>query len=113
MPSAPRATGIGQVHYRDRRPELNPLKIERRRAARELRRRQSEQGLTRPPTATLSNGQCPWKTVEEEKEVRQQAVAEQIRVFRSVLPTLLKRLARIRDPRNPKTVQHQFTVVLL
>lgn len=96
-----------------RRQQLNRLKIKRRKASQELHRRQAAQGLTAPRTAALSNGKCEWATVKEEREARQQAVEEQIKVFRSVLPTLLKRLARIRDPRNPKTVKHKFTVVLL
>jgi DDE_Tnp_1-associated len=40
-------------------------------------------------------------------------VEEQLQAYRSALPTLLKRLGRIRDPRNPKTIQHQSTVLLL
>lgn len=67
----------------------------------------------KPPTSTLSNGKCDWTTVDQEREVRQEAVEEQIKVFRSVLPTLLQRLARISDPRNPKTTRHKLTVVML
>lgn len=104
---------MGKPSHRPRRQQLNRLKIERRKASEELHQRQAAQGLEKPPTTTQSNGKCEWTTVPQEKEARQQAVEEQIKVFRSVLPTLLKRLARIRDPRNPKTVKHKFTVVLL
>jgi hypothetical protein len=55
----------------------------------------------------------PWKTVEEEQQARQEAVEEQIQAYRSALPTLLKRLGKIRDPRNPKTIRHKSTVLLL
>jgi hypothetical protein len=104
---------MGKQSGRARREELNRFKVERRRAQRELRRRQKAEGLKPFETVTLSNGKSEWETVEQEKEARQETVEEQVKVFRSVLPTLLKRLARIRDPRNPKTIQHKFTVVMI
>ena len=96
-----------------RRGALNEQKQALRRAARKLRQRQAAEGLHRQPTATVSNGKSEWTTVEQEQAARQEAVEEQLKTFRSVLPGLLKRLARIPDPRNPKTVKHQLTVVLL
>lgn len=95
------------------REELNQQKVARRRAARDLRQRQAASGLTRLPTATITNGKSEWTTVEEEKQARHEAVAEQIKVYRSVLPVLLRRLARIPDPRNPKTIKHKATVLML
>ena len=89
---------MGKPSHRLRRQQLNRLKIERRKASQELHRRQAAQGLTAPRTVSLSNGKCEWATVDEEREARQQAVEEEIHVFRSVLPTLLSRLARIPDP---------------
>lgn len=51
--------------------------------------------------------------MEEERQGRQEIVEEQLRVYRSILPTLLKRLGKIRDPRNPKTIRHKSTVLML
>jgi len=51
--------------------------------------------------------------VEEERAARREAAEEQIEIFRSRLPTLLKRLSRMRGPRNPKTLQHKLTVVMI
>jgi hypothetical protein len=51
--------------------------------------------------------------VEAEQQARQEAVEEQLKIYRSVLPTLLKRLGKIRDPRNPKTIRHKLTVLML
>ena len=48
-----------------------------------------------------------------EQQARQAAVEEQLRVYRSVLPTLLRRLGKIHDPRNPKTLRHKLTVLML
>lgn len=96
-----------------RRQELIEKRLSQRRAAEELRQRQAAQGLRNPPTATISNGKSPWKTVDEERQARQEAVEEQLKVYRSLLPTLLKRLEKIRDPRNPKTIKHKATVLML
>jgi DDE family transposase len=40
-------------------------------------------------------------------------VEEQLKVYRTVLPTLLRRLGKIRDPRNPKLLRHKLTVLML
>ena len=85
---------------------------QRKRAAQWLRQQQQAQGLEPADRPALPNGKSQWATVAEEQAGRQQAVEEQIQVFRSLLPTLLKRLAQITDPRNPKTLQHQLTVLV-
>jgi hypothetical protein len=104
---------MGKTSRRLRRRELNEEKQKRNRAARILRRRQAVEGLQGSPRTTIANGKSEWKSVDEERNARQQAVEEQIKVYRAVLPTLLKRLAKIRDPRNPKTTKHKSTVVML
>lgn len=96
-----------------RREELKRRKQARREAARALRQRQAAQGLQPPPTATIGNGKSEWKTVEEEKQARQDATEEQLRIYRALLPRLLKRLAKIPDPRNPLLIRHKLTVLLL
>jgi hypothetical protein len=98
---------------RRKQSDQTRLKIEKRRAERKLRERQAAEGLKPFPTATIANAKSEWTTVDEEKQARQQAIEEQFRVYRSVLPTLLKRFEQIRDPRNPKTIQHKSTVLLL
>lgn len=104
---------MGKPNLRPQRQKLNQLKVQRRKAARRLRDRQAAEGLVRTRTATLSNAQCEWPGVAEETEARRQAVDEQITVFRTALPALLKRLKRIPDPRNAKTIKHKSSVVLL
>jgi DDE_Tnp_1-associated len=96
-----------------RREELKRKKHARREAARELRRRQAAEDLLPVPKATIENGKSAWKAVEEEKQARQETAEEQLRVYRSVLPGLLKRLAKIPDPRNPLLIRHKLTVLLL
>ena len=82
-------------------------------ARKELRKRQREQGLEEPPQSGYNNSQCPWETVEEEQKEREDVVAGQLGPLRAMLPVLLNRLAKIKDPRNPRKNKHKFTVVLL
>jgi hypothetical protein len=96
-----------------RREEWKRKKQARREAARALRQRQAAQGLLPVPRVTLGNGKSVWKTVAEEKQARQQTVEEQLRVYRSLLPGLLRRLGKIPDPRNPLLIRHKLTVLLL
>jgi hypothetical protein len=98
---------------RQQRLELNEQKVARRRVARQLRQQLAAQGLQRRPTSTIANATSEWKTVDEERQARQEAVEEHLRIYRSVLPVLLRRFAKIRDPRNPKTSKHKLTVVML
>jgi len=98
---------------RQRRSEANQFKIEKRRAERRLRQRQAAEGLKPFPTSTIANGKSEWTNIDEERQARQQAVEEQLRVCRCLLPKLLKRFSQISDPRNPKTIRHKSTVLLL
>jgi hypothetical protein len=106
-----------QLSRRQRREaQLRQRKEEkkaRQQAVRELRERRAALGLKPLPRVSLGNGKSEWLTVEAEQQARQAAVEEQLRVYRSVLPTLLKRLGKIRDPRNPKTLRHKLTVLML
>lgn len=88
-------------------------KQQRREARRQLRQQQKADGLMPFPASTIANGKSEWTTVAEEKQARQDAVEEQLRVYRNLLPILLKRLERIPDPRNPKTIKHKSTVLML
>jgi hypothetical protein len=92
---------------------LNEKKLERRKAAKRLKQQQASAGLDPKARPTISNGTSAWKTVEEEKEARQVAVEEKLKMYRAVLPTLLKRFNKIADPRNPKTIKHKLTVLML
>jgi len=93
-----------------REAKLN--RAERRRKQRKLREQQKRQGEQYPPTITLPNRKSSWETVNEEKEAIQHTTEEQLRVYQKLLPELLKKLAQIPDPRNPKKIKHQMTVMM-
>jgi DDE_Tnp_1-associated len=88
-------------------------KLKRRAAQRQLGARRAEVGGSPPRAASVSNRLCPYSTEAEEQAAREEAVAGQLGVFRTLLPKLLKELSKIPDPRQPKKVKHKLTVVLL
>jgi hypothetical protein len=94
-------------------PTRQVRRAAQRRAVRALRQRQTAQGLTPRATATIANGTSAWATVAEEREARQEAIDEQVTIYRAVLPQLLERLGQIPDPRHAKTVRHTATALLL
>jgi hypothetical protein len=53
------------------------------------------------------------KNPEEELEDRQDTVERATIVYRQMLPSLLNKLSRIKDPRNPNQITHKMTVLLL
>jgi hypothetical protein len=101
------------AHRTERRARRLRERQTRKQAARQLRQAQAAQGYTPSRSTTILNGTSCWKTVAEEREARQAAVDEQTKVGRAVLPRLLRRLERIADPRNPKTIRHKLTVLMV
>jgi hypothetical protein len=67
----------------------------------------------RPPASRVSNRLCAYQTQAEKQAAREEAVAGQLRVFRRLLPKLLKELSKIPDPRQAKQSQHKLAVLLL
>lgn len=59
------------------------------------------------------NAKQPYQTIEEEKTAREELLSEQIKLWRRTLPTLLKKLSKIPDPRRPKSVKHKLVVLMI
>lgn len=99
-----------------RRPNREAVKEERkqrRRLQKELRKAQLAEGVAACPGAVIANRKSTYETREEEQQERQEAVTEQVRIFRERLPILLESLAAIEDPRNPKKTKHKLTVLMM
>ena len=82
-------------------------------AQRQLRDEQTESGCRPAPQSSVSNRLCPYRNEAEEQAAREEAVASQLGVFRTLLPNLLKDLNKIGEPRQAKKVKHQLSVVVL
>src|SRR5919106_4471642 len=104
---------MSKPSHRPTRQARKEHKQKRREAQRQLHAAQAQRGVVVPRAASVSNRLCPYSTEAEEQAAREQAVAGQLGVFRSLLPKLLKDLDKIPDPRQPKKVKHKLTVVLL
>ncbi|MCP4936333.1 MAG: transposase family protein, partial [bacterium] len=98
---------------RANRQGILELRKQKRKAEKKLRQAQRGQGVVIPPGAAISNGKSRLKDVAQETQARQQAVSEQVRIFRNQLPILLKRLSRIEDPRNAKKTKYQLTLLMI
>lgn len=104
---------MSKVSRRPSREEIKKIRREKKKAEKALRARQKAEGLKRPFKAAIPNRKCAYKTVEEEQKARQDATTEQVRVFRVKLPVLLKRLSRIKDPRNPNKIKHKHALLMI
>ena len=104
---------MSKLSRRPGREEIARLRKEKKKAEKVLRAKQKAEGLSVPVIASIPNRKCGYKNVEEEQDARQTATTEQMRVFRSQLPIVLKRLSKIKDPRNPEKVRHKLTVLMI
>lgn len=98
---------------RPNREAIKAQRKERKEAQRELRRTQKAAGLEVPARVNIPNRTSQYKSVEEEKSARLEAVSQQVKVYRAALPGLLKRLSRITDPRSPRKIKHKLTVLMI
>jgi len=95
------------------REEIKKLRRERKEAGKALREKQKAEGLDIRASATLPNRKSGYQGVEDEQEARQTAATDQMRIFRLQLPMVLKRLSKIKDPRNPKKIRHKLDALLI
>jgi len=93
--------------------EIKALKSERIKAGKALREKQKAEGLDVGVKAILPNRKSGYENVKEEQEARQAAATDQMRIFKSQLPVLLKRLSKMKDPRNPKKLKYKLDVLLI
>ena len=67
----------------------------------------------RKKKASQPNSKCKQKTAEEEMAERQEKVEKATIIYRQMLPELLKKLSRIKDPRQPNKIDHKLTVLMV
>jgi hypothetical protein len=61
----------------------------------------------------IANKKCSYNTAEEEMIDRQETAEAALKVYRRLLPILLKRLSKIKDPRQTKKTKHTLTVLMI
>ncbi len=104
---------MSKVSQRPSSEEIKGIRKEKKKAERVLRASQKAEGLKLPIKMAIPNRKCEYRSVEEEQKARQDVTTEQVKVFRSRLPVLLKQLSRIEDPRNPNKIKHKHTLLMI
>lgn len=62
--------------------------------------------------ASQPNSKCKQKTSEEEMAERQEKVEKATVIYRQMLPELLNKLSRIKDPRQPQKIEHKIKTLM-
>lgn len=102
------------IGKRENNFEIRQTRAEKRRKQKELNKEnKNKKSISKEMKYPIPNKLSAYKTIEEERGDRIDTIAEQINIMRSQLSALLKKLGKIPDPRNPKTIQHQKTVLML
>jgi hypothetical protein len=85
----------------------------RKRVQRSFRVSQRAAGVHRRCHTTRPNRTSSYESIEQEQQARCDAALEHVRLIRSQLPDLLCRLSQIPDPRNPITIRHTLTTLMV
>lgn len=96
------------MNKRSQRPGREELQVKRKEKKKQekiLRAQLIAAGHVLEPTSAKPNTVSQLATPEEERELRADAVCKHMQIIRAQLPTLLKRLSKIPDPREPKKNQ--------
>ena len=104
---------MSKASRRPGREEIKALERRRKRQRKKLRQRRLKAGLKPPARHTPSNCKSRFESKEQESLARQEAVTGLVQLMRQQLPVLLKRLGKIREPRNPKKLKHKITVLMV
>ena len=67
----------------------------------------------KPQKPSIPNRKSTQKTYAEEMADRQETVENTLIIYRQILPSLLKKLSNIPDPRQPGKIKHKMTVLML
>ena len=100
------------IHHPDQEA-INNKKKEKNAAIASLHKQNNLEGLNEFHQRKQFNSTCQYKTIEEDRCGRTEAVTDQVNIIQTQLPLLLKRLSKIKDPRNPKKIKHKLTVLMI
>jgi hypothetical protein len=65
------------------------------------------------PRTQAHNRKCDYQSIDEEREFRAEALGAQIKAWRSMLPTLIRRFSHIPDYRRANSIKHKITVLMI
>ena len=96
---------------RPSRQEIKERRKQCKQTQKELHQGAQARGLA--SHSTISNHKCDYKSIQQECLIRNEAVAEKIKIFRARLPVLLNQLSKIKDPRNPEKIKHKLSALMI
>jgi len=91
----------------------SPLRAQIRASQRKIRQSLSTLNADITPRTQAHNRKCDSQSIDEEREFRADVVSAQIKAWRSMLPTLIKKFARIPDYRRTNSIKHKITVLMI
>ena len=62
---------------------------------------------------SIQNRKCSYENAEQEMDARYEIGADVLKVYKKILPDLLKNLSKIDDYRNPLKIEHSLTMLML
>ena len=65
------------------------------------------------PRTAAHNRKSAHETIDEERHYREEILAAQLQTWRSILPDLIRKFARIPDPRRTTHITHSTTVLMM
>src|SRR5271156_6229586 len=93
--------------------ERQALKTKIQESNRQIREQTIQTNSAIIPRTQARNTKSPYATVDEERAERAEVLSSQIRTWRSLLPTIIRRFSRIPDPRRPGSVKHSLVMLML
>ncbi len=102
-----------RVEPRLKQAEIENMQVKKRQQQNDLRELEKKNGMASRIKPSIPNRISDYGTVAEEAASRRNATLEQTQIIRAQLPALLKALNKIPDPRNPKTMKHKKTTLLI
>ena len=91
------------------REEIKELRKQRKKAAKALREKQQAQGLEVPIKAAMPNRKSEYGVWKKNRKLARRLSLNKLGSFDPSCRVLLKRLSKIKDPRNPKKIKHKHT----
>ena len=92
---------------------LATLKAKINASYRKIRESAINQNAPIIPRTAAHNRKCTYTSIEEERACRANLLSDQIRTWRNLMPSIIRRFSKIPDPRNPKKIKHKITVLMI
>jgi hypothetical protein len=92
---------------------LYELKSKIREGHQQIRKTIDEHNAQIQPRTAAHNRKCTFSTLEEENQFRADLLRDQIKSWKSLLPSVLRKFSKIPDPRKLGAIAHKKTVLLV